>query len=410
MGQGGIVKPIFHGWYVVACAFLIAVCGWGFGFYGPGVYLSALHAQHGWPTALISSAVTLYYLCGATWIIFVGDAIERLGPRRVVLVGACALALGVALLPEARAPWHVHGAFVVMSLGWATMSGAAINAIVAPWFEARRGLAISLALNGASCGGVLVTPLLVGLTTRLGFRDGLWVAVVAMLVALVPAIVVLRHRPEDLGLLPDGEARSGSGPLTRGSRSPADGWSRRRLLRTPAFLTISVPFALGLLAQVGFFTHQISYLLQFVGPQSASLAVSLTTMAAVLGRTVTGLVVDRLDRRVVSAANFALQIAALGLAVLAETVPAVFLACILFGLGAGNVITLPSLIVQGEFPREQFSRIVSLVVSINQFTFAFGPAMLGVLRDWSGNYRTSFLFCIALQAIAAAIVLLGRKR
>jgi MFS family permease len=394
----------------VASAFLIAVCGWGFGFYGPGVYLSALHAQHGWPTALIASAVTLYYLCGATWIIFIGDAVDRFGPRRVVLVGACALALGVALLPEARAPWHVHGAFVVMSLGWATMSGAAINAIVAPWFEARRGLAISLALNGASCGGVFVTPVLVGLISRLGFRVGLWVAVAAMLVALVPALVVLRRGPADLGLLPDGETRSGGEPIIRAARSPGDGWSRRRLLRTPTFLTISIPFALGLLAQVGFFTHQISYLLQFVGTQSAALAVSLTTVAAVLGRTVTGFIVDRLDRRVVSAANFALQMAALGLAVRAETVPEVYVACILFGLGAGNVITLPSLIVQREFPREQFSRIVSLVVSITQFTFAFGPAILGVLRDWSGSYRTSFLFCIVLQAIAAALVLLGRKR
>jgi MFS family permease len=404
------VKPIFYGWYIVACAFFIAVCGWGFGFYGPGVYLSALQARHGWPTALIASAVTLYYLCGATWIIYVGGAIDRFGPRRVVLAGACALALGVALLPEARAPWHVHGAFMVMSLGWATMSGAAINAIVAPWFEAKRGLAISLALNGASCGGVLVTPLLVGLTTRLGFRDGLWVASAAMLAALIPVLVVLRHRPEDLGLLPDGAHRSERVPITRGSTSRADRWSRRGLLRNRAFLTISIPFALGLLAQVGFFTHQISYLLQYVGTQSASLAVSLTTIAAVVGRTVTGLVVDRLDRRVVSAANFALQMVALGLAVLAETVPAVFLACILFGLGAGNVITLPSLIVQREFPREQFSRIVSLVVSINQFTFAFGPAILGALRDWSGNYRTSFLFCMLLQALAAILVLLGRKR
>ncbi len=404
------MKPIFHGWYVVACAFLIAVCGWGFGFYGPGVYLSALHAQHGWPTALIASAVTLYYLCGATWIIFIGDAFDRFGPRRVVLAGAGALALGVALLPEARAPWHVHGAFVVMSLGWATMSGAAINAIVAPWFEARRGLAISLALNGASCGGVLVTPLLVGLTARLGFRVGLWVAVAAMLVALVPALAVLRRGPADLGLLPDGEPRTGAGPITRGSRSPGDAWSRRRLLHSPAFLTISIPFALGLLAQVGFFTHQISYLLQFVGTQSAALAVSLTTIAAVLGRTATGLFVDRLEPRVVSAGNFALQMAALGLAVMAETVPAVYAACILFGLGAGNVITLPSLIVQREFPREQFSRIVSLVVSINQFTFAFGPAILGVLRDWSGDYRTSFLFCILLQAIAATLVLQARHR
>jgi cyanate permease len=95
--------------------------------------------------------------------------------------------------------------------------------------------------------------------------------------------------------------------------------------------------------------------------------------------------------------------------VLVETPAAIVLACVLFGLGAGNVITLPSLIVQREFPREQFSRIVSLIVSVNQYAFAFGPAILGALRDWSGNYRASFLLCIVLQGVGAAVVLLGRR-
>jgi cyanate permease len=73
-------------------------------------------------------------------------------------------------------------------------------------------------------------------------------------------------------------------------------------------------------------------------------------------------------------------------------------------------VTLPSLIVQAEFPRHAFSRIVSLVVSLNQFTFAFGPAIVGGLRDWSGDYRASFLLCICLQAAAAVIVLYGRSK
>src|SRR6266571_7275492 len=137
---------VFYGWYIVGCAFLIAVCGFGFGFYGPGVYLASLRALHGWPTSVVSSAITLYYLAGASWIIFVGEAIERFGPRRIVLLGGCALAGGVGLLPVAHASWQIYPIFAVMSFGWATMNGAAINAIVAPWFERRRGLAISLAL------------------------------------------------------------------------------------------------------------------------------------------------------------------------------------------------------------------------------------------------------------------------
>jgi MFS family permease len=151
-------------------------------------------------------------------------------------------------------------------------------------------------------------------------------------------------------------------------------------------------------------------LLQFFEAQSASLAVSLTTAAAVVGRTVTGFFIDRLDRRVVSAANFALQTAALGLLLFANATAFIYLGCLLFGLGVGNMITLPSLIVQHEFPRQYFSKVVSLVVSLNQFTFAFGPAILGGLRDWSGDYRASFLFCMTLLTLAMVVVLLRRQR
>jgi MFS family permease len=401
---------MFYGWYIVGCAFLVAVCGWGFGFYGPGVYLASLRTLNGWPTALVSLAVTLYYLCSATWIIFIGDAIERFGPRRVVLVGCCGMGAGVALLAAAQAPWQTFASFVVMSFGWAAMSGAAINAIVAPWFEKKRGLAVSLALNGSSCGGVFVTPLLVLLATKLGFQNGLYVAVAGMLAVMIPVSLVLRRRPEDLGLLPDGYHPPGEDVATaHGTGGQTTGWSRRAALRDRAFLTISIPFALGLLAQVGFLTHQISYLQQFLEAQSASLAVSLTTAAAVVGRTVTGFFIDRLDRRVVSAANFALQTTALGLLLFANATSLVYLGCLLFGLGVGNMITLPSLIVQQEFPQQYFSKVVSLVVSLNQFTFAFGPAILGGLRDWSGDYHASFLFCMSLLTIAAVVVLLGRR-
>lgn len=74
------------------------------------------------------------------------------------------------------------------------------------------------------------------------------------------------------------------------------------------------------------------------------------------------------------------------------------------------MITLTSLIVQQEFPRPHFSRIVSLVVSVNQFTFAFGPAALGGLRDWWGDYRAAFVLCMTLQVAAAIVVLRGRGR
>src|SRR5215471_951087 len=104
---------IYHGWLVVGAAFLIAVFGWGIGFYGAGIYLVALHQRHGWPTADISSAITSYYLLGATLILFAGGTFERFGARRVVSTGATAMTCSILLLPLVTHPWQVYPTFAV---------------------------------------------------------------------------------------------------------------------------------------------------------------------------------------------------------------------------------------------------------------------------------------------------------
>ena len=177
------------------------------------------------------------------------------------------------------------------------------------------------------------------------------------------------------------------------------------MLRSTAFLTISVPFALGMTAQVGFLTHQIAFLSPAIGTVAAGSAVSLTTFAAVLGRVATGFVVDRFDRRAVACVNFVVQ--AIGMAILATAAAPLmlYLGCLLFGLGLGNTTSLPGLIVQQDFPKQHFARIVSLVVAVNQFSFAFGPTLLGQLQHWRGSYTTALLVCLAMQAIAAVIVI-----
>ncbi len=362
------------------------------------MYLATLRSLHGWSTAQIASAVTLCYLCSAVWVVFVGDAIERWGPRRVVLPGCYVMALGVALLTTATAPWHVFAAFVVMSFGWAGMSGAAVNAMVAPWFDAQRGLAISLALNGSSCGGGFITPLLVLMIAWLGWEAGMRWALAGMLAVMTPVLwLVLRRRPEEFGLRPDREPGERPG-------------SRWVIVRDVRFLTIAVPFSLGLLAQVGFLTHQLSYLGPLVGARAAAFVVSATTIAAVAGRTLTGVVIDRLDRRAVSSANLLLQAAALVWLVTAESAPAIYAGCVVYGLAVGNLITLPALIVQTDFPRADFNRIVALVVGVTYCALAFGPAILGAMRDATGSYTTSFVLCAALDVIAAGLVLVRRRQ
>jgi MFS family permease len=401
-----LAAMVFHGWKVVGCAFLIAVFGWGFGFYGIGVFLAELVERHGWATRSVASAVTVLYLVGAALIAAVGGAFERFGPRRVVLAGVAAMGLGAVGLTFVTAPWQLYLVFPVMAVGWAAMSGAALNLIVAPWFERRRGLAISLAFNGAATGGIVIAPAVALLTARIGFR-----AAVALLVALMAAVLaplvlgVLARGPAAMGLAPDGD-RPESRPRAVGA-SAAPG--RGELLRTWRFWSVSLPFALGLTAQISVIIYQTSFLRPRLGAEGAAWAVSLTSFAAVLGRLIVGLFVDRVNRRAVVAGNFLVQAAALALMLAAPAPAVLYLACAMFGLGVGNTTSLPSVIVQTEFPPPAFGQVVSTIIAINQFTYSFGPGLLGWLRDASGSYAAPLAGCLALQLAAVILVLCGRS-
>src|SRR5215472_7157820 len=202
-GESGL----YHGWLVVAAAFVVALFGFGLGFYGPGIYLVALKARHGWSVAELSSVITTYYVLGASFLFFrVGSLFELYGARRVLIVGIVAMSIGVVLLSCVARLWQVYAAFALMSMGWATMSGAAINIIVAPWFERRRGLAVSWALNGASAGGVIIAPVLTFLTTRYGFGLAVGGLVGSMVAILMPVLIlILRPRRSDERDPPDGD-------------------------------------------------------------------------------------------------------------------------------------------------------------------------------------------------------------
>src|SRR6516165_11216596 len=234
----------YHGWLVVAAAFLVALYGFGLGFYGPGIYLVALKALHGWPVRELSSAITTYYVFGATLLFFwVGSLFDRHGARVVVVVGTVAMACGVVLLALVTQPWHVYAAFAVMSVGWATMSGAAINIIVAPWFDRRRGLAVSWALNGAGAGGIIIAPLLTFLIAEFGFAFAIASVSASMLATLIPvAMVALRPRRADEYDQVERASDPDKAPQSSTtSAAKASSFRLTTLLRSGAFISISVP-------------------------------------------------------------------------------------------------------------------------------------------------------------------------
>jgi MFS family permease len=339
-------------------------------------------------------------------VAYLPDVHRRFGLSSVTLTGVALTASGVVAWANAQQSWQLFVAAFVSGAGWAATSGAAINAMVAPWFDRDRPKALSIAYNGGSVGGVIFAPLWVALITQLGFPIAAVVVATAMVIILAPLTLrFLSSAPQDLGFVPDGihQEREKQTAL----KPPL---SRRDLLGNRHFLTISVAFALGLFAQIGLLAHLIARLVPVVGESGAAWALSLTTVCAVVGRTLLGWLLGESNRRVAAALNFALQASGGMLLVLGNGLAVLVLGCVLFGLGLGNLISLPPLIAQQEFERRDVPTVVALVTAINQAVFAFAPAIFGALRDLTGEYTAAFAVAVCAQVVAALIVVSGGRR
>ncbi|HUN96036.1 MAG TPA: MFS transporter [Bradyrhizobium sp.] len=387
----------YDGWRIVAVCFLVATFGWGFGFYGQSVYVAELHRSHGWPTSEISGATTFFYLFGALLVAFISEAIRAVGPRNCLLAGIFSLAVAAVLIGRVTEPWQLYAAYAVLALGWAGTSLGAITNTLGLWFDTKRGMAISLALNGASFGGIVGVPLLVTAIGAFGFDGALLLVAAVMLALMVPVILILVGQPP---------IHAAISPTAALSHMPSATRIRAEAFRNVAFLSVAVAFALVLFAQVGFIVHLISFLDPLVGRESAAVAVALLTAMAMVGRLLFSTVIDRLNQRLASALSFVSQAAALAVIINSHHAVVLITACAVFGFSVGNLITLPSLIVQREFDSRSFGVLISLITAITQVTYAFGPGIIGLLRDLSGSYALPFYGCIALELVAALLIMI----
>ena len=401
----------FHGWRVVAGAFVVAVFGWGLGFYGPPVYLHAVTAARGWPVALVSAAITVHYLAGAALVAVLPRLYARWGLAAVTRVGTVALAVGLCGWAAAEEPWQLFAATLLTGGGWVTLGAAAINAMVAPWFVRLRPKALSSAYNGASVGGIVFSPLWVLLIERFGFLAAAAAVGLAAIVVVGWLMVrIVAVTPEDLGQVPDGEiaaAAAAGGAEVAALPGPM-------LWRDPAFRSLAAGMALGLFAQIGLLAHLFSLIAGPLGPGLAGVVAGLATVAAILGRTLFGwLMPAGADRRRWACASYAVQAA--GVVVLLasglEGPVAILLGVLLFGFGIGNATSLPPLIAQAEFRREDVARAVPMIVAVAQATYAFAPGVFGLVRGWSGPGAGAMLvLTLVVQALAVVAFLAGRRR
>jgi hypothetical protein len=238
------------------------------------------------------------------------------------------------------------------------------------------------------------------------------VAVVMVLTLWILATTVFSRTPETMGVRPDGdEPGAVAVSVTSPAAVPLPGsllWRDRR------FLTLSAGMALGLFAQIGLVAHLYSLLVPALGATWAGFAMSFVTLMAIGGRTLLGwLMPIGTDRRLVACGGYVLQVAGMIAFLLAggTSVPLLVLGVVLFGAGFGNATSLPPLIAQVEFVKEDVPRVAALIVAIAQGSYSIAPAFFGLVRELAPQGGAPVFAATALvQCLAIAAFLAGRRK
>ncbi|WP_434652395.1 MFS transporter [Pseudomonas sp. R3-56] len=395
----------FFGKTVLACTFVLAIIGWGIGFYGPPIYMQAVMDRTGWPIAQVSTAVTLHFLSGTIVIANLPRLYARFGIPAITLLGTVVLGIGVNIWAQASELWLLYAGAVCSGIGWVTLGAAAVNSLIAPWYVKERPKALGKAYNGASMGGVIFSPLWVLLIERFGFATAaLVISVVAVLLIGAFALLVFNKSPRSLGQHPDNADQPDPEP-TSPSAAP---WTAMQTLRSASFRTLAAGMSLGLFAQIGLIAHLYSILVGRMGAHDASFAMGLATASAMGGRYVAArLMIQGMNRRQLACLGYAIQMLGTLMLLGLDLHPTVaWIAVVLIGSGIGNATSLPPLIAQTEFSREQTARVIALMVAISQATYAFAPAFFGLVRSafTDSNHAIAAVVAGAVIVQALAIV------
>ncbi len=368
----------------------MAFFAWGSIFYAHGVFKAALETTRGWSGVMLANAQAWFWFVGAGAAFLAGAAIDRWGPRTVACYGAYATAAGVLAVGLAEAPWQLFVAYALLGTAYPPIGNLGISAAFAPLFERRYATALSYALTGASLGGAIVTPVYIHLIGVMGFAWASGVVAAATLLCLAP---VLRWTP----------ARAAARSVADDARGLA---AFRAARRSPAFWALWLVGFLSFTGQVGFLFHEISIFTPRMGLTLAGYAVSVTVMAAAVGRFVLGWAAGRLPLKIVAAATYLIQATGFVLAVTDASVAGSFLAAAIAGFCVGPVVMLPAMLLRDGFGADGFGKMFGLASAGMFAGMTVGPGLAGQLAGRFG-YDLAIGMFAGCQVAAATVILLA---
>ena len=412
--------PFFYGWVIVAVAFVTMGVG-----VNARTAFSLLFApildEFGWDRGVTAGAFSFGFLVSAALSPFIGRLMERRGPRVVIEMGVGVMTAGFLLATLVRQPWHLYATLGMLVGAGGNCLGYTAHALFLPnWFVRRRGLAMSLAFAGVGVGSIIVLPWLQTIIASDGWRAACWAAGLLVLALLAPLNLLLRWKPEELGLEPDGDRASHDVAAASRRTNVVDpawvavDWTLARALRTARFWWVVVGYVTGMFAWYAVQVHQTKYLVEIgFGVSDAAWALGFVSFAAIPGQIGFGHLSDRIGREwiwTVGCAGFAVCYLALLLMAHAPTPTLLYLMIAsqgVLGYSLTSVIgAIPAEIFEGRHYGTIFGTLMLAAIAGG----AAGPWLTGLLHDGTGSYTRAFWIAIGCCALSAMAIWLAAPR
>jgi len=414
------VVPFFYGWWVVIATAAIVFLTAGTYFYGFSTLVDPFEDEFGWSRALIGGAFSVALFAEGLTAPIAGYLADRFGARRLLVVGVLLMGGAFLALGQIQAVWQLYAAMVTFAIGM-TLAGLASWVTIVHWFAKKRGLALALMGCGVAACGVMVV-VLTALISLLGWRSAVVTIGISQIAICVPLALTVRHRPEDVGLLPDGEGRVTGQSLASPAASPKGGSAAgkgvehggltvRQALGTRPFWLLTLASALTWLGGMALIGHLVAFLegsADFSRGAASAVAMGVP-LGSVVGRLGFGWLADHAVKRRVMAVTYLLQGAGMLVFATTDSPWQAVLFVVVFSAGWGGAIPLLPTLQAEYFGLRAFGGIQGLLSGVATLGAFGGPVFAGVVYDMTDSYRPAF-FVMTLTTMAAvpAILMMGR--
>jgi MFS family permease len=405
--------PFFYGWIVVAVTFVTMGIGVNARTAFSLLYPPIL-SEFGWERGVTAGAVSFGFVVSAVVSPLIGRLMDRVGPRSVMELGIALMGGGLLLAPLTTQPRHLYVTIGVMvGAGSICLGYSGFSLFLPNWFIRRRGLAIGIAFAGVGIGSMTLLPWVQYMIEQSGWRTACTALGVLVLIVLAPINLLLRKRPEDIGLEPDGDtvhavsqARTVSNILD--PAWAATNWTLPRALATARFWWLALGYFCGLYIWYAVQVHQTKFLLDIGFSSNVAVwALGAVSLLGIPGQIVLGHASDRIGREPVWAiANFGFAICFACLIALNYEPSLVLVYVMVFAQGAlgYGVTSIMGAVVLEIFQGAHYGSIFGCIMLAALAGGAAGPWVTGVVHDLTGSYTIAFAIGIGMSLLSAVAI------